>query len=57
MDAEAHAEQIWRSFAFLARYGHQPIHEIRHLPVCEVMVLGQYVADLLKDEKAPLGED
>lgn len=41
---------IYKAFAFLGRYGHQPISNLLALPMSEVLLLADEVEQLIRDE-------
>lgn len=45
---------IYKTFAFLGRYGHQRVGDLMKLPVSELRLLADEVNELIKQENDPL---
>lgn len=45
--------QVWRLFAYLGRYGHQPVSVTRHMPLRELRVLSTAISEIVEEENAP----
>lgn len=50
-------EHIWRSIAYVARYGHQQVSEMMLLDMPDFMRLRKEVERIVIDENKPRGED
>lgn len=45
------AERIYRLFAFLGRYAHQPISDMRNMTTRELQQLASATAEIMEDER------
>lgn len=43
---------IWRSFGFLAKYGHQQIPHLKDMPIREIEELMEGISAIMEDERA-----
>ena len=43
-------ERIWDAFAYVARYGHQPLSELKRLPLAELMRFADKLSNIVKAE-------
>ena len=48
---------VIRQFAFLERYGHQPISELKRLTIRELNEHAEEVGELVKQERESFGSD
>lgn len=42
--------KLWRTYAYAARYGHQPLSEIRALSLTELRMFVAALDDIVKEE-------
>lgn len=50
LQGETRDKQLWRLFAYLGRYGHQPLPVLRKLPITELLRYANAVAELIREE-------
>lgn len=46
-------ERVWKLLAYLGRYGHQPMGQMRGYPVRELVLLAGEVSELVRFENGP----
>jgi len=51
-DANENVDRIWKTLAYVCRYGHQPIHSLMRLPVSDLRRLADKIADLIEKENS-----
>jgi hypothetical protein len=47
-------KQVWDLLAYLGRYGHQPLNVTRNMPLRELRMLSQSIAEIVEQENAPV---
>jgi hypothetical protein len=47
---QSRAGQLWRLFAFLGRYGHQQLSELKKLPITDLMRFAKEVGFIISEE-------
>lgn len=45
-------DRIWRTLAYVGRYGHQPVNVARQLTVRELHKLAEKIAEIVEKENA-----
>lgn len=45
--------QMWKLFAYLGRYGHQPVNVTRHMPLRELRMLSTAISEIVEEENTP----
>jgi len=51
-DANQNVDRIWKTLAYVCRYGHQPIPALLSLSVSDLRRLADKIADLIEKENS-----